>query len=76
MNRIRKLWLRAPLLVLLLAWLAAGFVGGLASAILRIYWPQGWPESLAAAGFEVWGVGFLALVMFGFYARVRDARWK
>jgi hypothetical protein len=75
MTRIRKLWRRAPLLVLLLAWLAAGFVGGSISAILLIYWPQRWPGFLVASGFEVWGVGFLALVAFGFYVRVRNVRW-
>jgi hypothetical protein len=71
---IGSLWLRAPLLVLLLAWFAAGFAGGSIFALLRSWWPQTWPESLVAGGFEVWGVGFLALVGFGFYARVRGVR--
>jgi hypothetical protein len=69
MPRIRRLWLRAPLLVLLLAWFAVGLVGGCVFALLRNYWPQTWPESLMAGGFEVWGVGFLALIAFGFYAK-------
>jgi len=71
---IGKLWLRAPLLVLLLAWLAIGLVGGSVFAILRSYWPQTWIESLLAEGFAVWGIGFLALVGFGFYTRVRNRR--
>jgi hypothetical protein len=70
--RIKKLWLRAPLLVLLLAWLAIGFVAGSVSAILRNYWPPKGLEPSVSWGFEVWGIGFLALVGFGFYARVRD----
>ena len=58
MPRIRKLWLRAPLLVLLLVWLAVGLVAGSVSALLRTCWPQMWPESLVAVGFEIWEVGF------------------
>ena len=72
--RIEKLWRRAPLLVLLVAWLAVGLVGGSIFAILRHWWPQTWPGSMVAGGFEVWGIGFLALVGFGFYARVRNVR--
>jgi len=74
MGRIRRLWSRAPLLVLLLAWFAVGLVGASVSVLLRNYWPQTWPESLVDGGFEVWGVGFLALIAFGFYARVRNLR--
>jgi hypothetical protein len=74
MPRIRKLWLRAPLLVLLLVWLVVGLAAGSVSALLRTCWPQTWPESLVAGGFEIWAVGFLVLIMFGFYARVRDLR--
>jgi hypothetical protein len=55
-----------------LAWLAAGFSGGCISVALRKYWPQ--TESLVAGGFEVWAVGFLALIAFGFFARVRNIR--
>jgi hypothetical protein len=72
---IKHLWLRAPLLVLLLVWFAGGFLGGSLYALLRKFWPQMWPESLVAGGFEVWGLGFLALIGFGFYARVRNIRW-
>jgi hypothetical protein len=73
--RIKRLWQRAPLLVMLLVWLATGFSGGCVFALLRNYWPDMWPESLVADGFEVWGLGFLALIGFGFYARVRNIRW-
>jgi hypothetical protein len=73
--RIERLWQRAPLLVMLLAWFAVGLSGGCVFALMRDYWPEMLPESLAANGFEVWGLGFLAMVGFGFYARVRNIRW-
>lgn len=69
-----NLWRRAPLLILLLAWLAAGFVGGSLFAFLHHWWPETWPGSMVSGGFDLWGVGFLALVGFGFYARVRNVR--
>jgi hypothetical protein len=72
--RIRNLWQRAPLLILLLAWFGVGLAGGCVSATLRHWWPETWPESALAGGFELWAVGFLALVGFGFYARVRSVR--
>lgn len=72
--RLLALWQRAPLLVLLLSWLGAGVVAGPAAIILRTLWPETWPASIIDFGFEVWGIGFLALVLFGFYARIRDIR--
>lgn len=72
--RVEVLWRRAPLLVLLLAWLAIGTAGGLASLFQRKVWPDAWPTWLADAGFSFWGLGFLALVLYGFYARVRNVR--
>lgn len=56
----RKLWLRAPLLALLVAWLVAGLV---AAAFVPV-----------PTVFDVWALGFLALVGLGFYARVRSVR--
>jgi hypothetical protein len=55
-ERIRLLWRRAPLLVLLLAWLAVGIFGGIL---------------FSGFGFEFWALGFLALVGFGFYRTIR-----
>jgi len=72
--QIRMLWRRDPLLVLLLAWLALGILGGSASAIWRSGWPQTWPQSLSDMGFDVWGIGFLAQIGLGFYARIRNWR--
>lgn len=56
----RKLWLRAPLLALLVAWLVAGLV---AAAFVPL-----------PTVFDAWALGFLALVGLGFYARVRSVR--
>jgi hypothetical protein len=72
--RLAVFWRRAPLLVLLLAWLAAGTAGGVVSWIQQRLWPEAWPGWLTEAGFSLWGLGFLALVLFGFYIRVRNVR--
>ena len=42
--------------------------------MLRAIWPDVVPASLIDFGFHVWGTGFLGLVCFGFYARIRDIR--
>jgi tetratricopeptide (TPR) repeat protein len=68
---VRVLWQRAPLLVLFFAWLTIGSVAGLCYAVLRLL---SWAPSLRSigdTGFSLWAVGFLALVGFGFYARIR-----
>jgi hypothetical protein len=59
------LWRRAPLLALLLGWLAVGLAGAL-MAMLRLL-----SASTVQAGFELWGLGFLALVVFQFYVTTR-----
>jgi hypothetical protein len=71
---LKRLWLRYPLLVLLLAWLAAGGVVGSVFTAIRNYWPRIYPESAVALGFEIWGVGFLALILLALYASVRYPR--
>jgi len=72
--RLKTLWTRAPLLVMLLAWLAIGIVGGVVSMLWRRFSPETWPGSLAGLGFDVWGTGFIVLVLLGFWARVRKLR--
>ena len=65
---LKNLWRRAPLLLLLLGWLAGGVAGGSLVALLR----SDLPPSTVSWFFEVWALGFLALVGFGFYMRVRN----
>ena len=65
---LRKFWRRAPLLVLLLGWLTVGLGGGSVLAVFR----DQWPAAAIALFFEIWTIGFLALVGFGFYVRVRN----
>jgi hypothetical protein len=74
-QRITTLWLRAPLLILLLSWLALGMAGGVVALLVRKYQPQSWSPSLVNGGFELWAIGFLALVLLGFYMRVRNVRF-
>ncbi len=68
---LRVLWQRAPLLVLFFAWLTIGSAAGLAYVLIRIFSPAASLVSLGNTGFSLWALGFLALVGFGFYARVR-----
>jgi hypothetical protein len=72
-GRVVRLWRRAPLLVLLVAWLVVGTTGGLIFRVLQALRPGSWSPWISDAGFTVWAVGFLALVLFGFYMRVRKA---
>jgi hypothetical protein len=65
-GRVKSLWSRAPLLVLLVGWLMVGVVGG---GLWRLFDRP--LTGLADAGFQVWALGFLALAGFGFYVRVR-----
>jgi len=71
-ERSKVLWKRAPLLVLLLSWFAVGLLGAACSVLVRFFWTEVWEASWSAFGFEIWGVGFLALVGFGFYMRIRN----
>jgi hypothetical protein len=66
--RLNNLWRRYPLLALLLGWLAVGLAGGSVAALFR----DQWPAAAVALLFEIWTLGFLALVGFGFYMRVRN----
>jgi hypothetical protein len=71
-SRIRRMWFRAPLLVLLLAWFVVGLAGGIFSALVRNYWPHVLSASLIAGSFELWALGFLVLVAVGLYVSVRN----
>ncbi len=65
--QFKKLWRRAPLLALLLGWLVVGLAGGSVAAVFR----DQLPALAVALFFEIWTLGFLALIGFGFYMSVR-----
>ena len=74
-ERLQRAWLRVPLLILLLAWFALGLAFGVGSLLLRKLSPDSFDPGIASLGFGIWAVGFLALVGFGFYMRVRNVRF-
>lgn len=74
-RRVKRIWLRGPLLVLLLSWLALGLAGAIGLQVLGLYSPGVSGSILIDTGFDVWAIGFLALVGFGFYVRVRTVRF-
>jgi hypothetical protein len=67
-GRWENLWRRAPLPILLLAWLALGIIGALPFTAIPVAWP------VAALALGVWGTGFVALVRFYRRARSRAGR--
>jgi len=73
--KLKDLWQRAPLLALLLGWLALGLIGGTYVVILRKFQPDALDPSNVTLGFSLWGLGFLGLVGFGFYMRIRNIRF-
>jgi hypothetical protein len=64
-GRAVRLWRRVPVLVLLVGWFALGVAGGLIAVLARV------ATSTVEAGVEVWGVGFLVLVVLQFWISVR-----
>jgi hypothetical protein len=69
-ERLRKLWRRAPLLVLLLGWLGVGLVGGVLSVMERL----SGAGPISEGTVEIWATGFLMLVLFQFFVTVRNFR--
>ena len=72
--RLEILWQRAPLLVILGTWFTVGLAVGVISFLAKEIWPDSWIVPASNFGFQLWGVGFLAIVGFGFWARVRKPR--
>jgi hypothetical protein len=64
---IRKLWRRAPLLVILLGWLLSGAAIGLFLKVSNV------PANKTVFSFNIWAIGFLALVVFQFVSTIRGA---
>ena len=73
--RLERWWSRVPLLILLLSWLALGLAFGIGSLVLRKLRPDTFDPSIATLAFDIWSVGFLALIGFGFYMRIRNVRF-
>jgi hypothetical protein len=73
-RRLEALWQRAPLLVLLGGWFIIGLAGGIVSALAKTLWPNSWIVSGSDFGFQIWGLGLLALVGLGFWARIRKPK--
>jgi hypothetical protein len=68
---LSQLWNRAPLLVLMLVYFALGVLGGVIFAIGSRIWPEGLFVVLGNLAFSMWALGFLGMVGFGFYARIK-----
>jgi hypothetical protein len=64
---LKRAWRRAPLLVLLTAWLAIGFTGGIVAMVFRL------PEGETNTAFQLWGLGFPGLVVLQFVLTIRTA---
>ena len=70
---IATLWRRAPLLLLLLGWLALGVAIGAAALLDRSAGIQFLSRSTVRTVFDLWGLGFLALIVFQFVVTIRRA---
>jgi len=68
---IAALWDRVPLLVLLGGWFVLGAVAGAASMMIRAAGLHVLSPSTIQTGFELWGIGFLALAGLQFCLSVR-----
>ena len=59
---VRRLWDKLPLLAILLGWLFAGIVGGVASLPFQ----DGYMSETRQTLFSIWALGLLAMVLLGF----------
>jgi len=74
-KKMKTLWLPAPLMLLVLAWLVLGVVVD-ATTILACGWsPNSVLKSVTDVFCALWGLGFLTLIGLAFYARVRHSRY-
>ncbi len=68
---LKAMWRTVPLLVLLVGWFFAGAVIGAVLLVARMAGVPVLNPAIAQAGFEAWGIGFLALAGIQFCVRVR-----
>ena len=71
---MKTFWRRVPLLVLLAVWFALGLMGAAVSFLARAAGAALDPATVQD-GFELWGVGFLVLVVVQFFITVRGYRF-
>lgn len=69
LNWAAAMWRKVPLLVLLLGWTALGVAGGSIAWMVRVMGGELNPSTLQT-GFDMWAIGFLALVVLQFIMRV------
>jgi hypothetical protein len=73
---LKAFWIRAPLLILLVLWFVLGLAAAGVASLLHYFWPGQWPTTIIDSCFALWGTGFLAIVAFGFYMRIRHIRFR
>jgi hypothetical protein len=67
---LRRLWDKLPLLAILLGWLLAGIVGGVASLPFQ----EGFVSETRQTLFSIWALGLLAMVLLGFVRSIMRLR--
>ena len=68
--KLKNLWRRAPLLILLIAWLLAGLIPGLIVRMVDV------PAFETALPFDIWALGFLVLVAVQFILTIRRSAFR
>jgi len=69
---VRRLWQMMPLLAILLAWLFAGLLAGVASLPFQ----HGAIAELRQTLFPIWAMGLLGMVLVGFVRSIRRIGWR
>ena len=69
---VRRLWQTMPLLSILLAWLFAGILAGIASLPFQ----HGAIAELRQTLFPIWALGLLGMVLVGFVRSIRRIGWR
>lgn len=72
LERLKAIWRRGPLLILLLGWCLLGLIG---ATFYYFVWHVPGREPVSAGAVEIWVIGFLALVLFQFFVRTRNVKF-
>ena len=72
LQRMKAVWRRGPLLVLLVGWLCVGLLSGV---VYYLFWHHPGQAPVNQVALEIWSVGFLALVIFQFIAATRRVKF-